>query len=99
MCVCVCVHAEVSCCVLAVSMVVEPVAAQSFTSSTVCKYAERRPEKGDLYGQSNIFLYWDKALAGMEARMPSIVSACLESWCSQNPTWRVHLLSREAESH
>ena len=80
-------------------MVVEPVAAQSFTSSTVCKYAERRPEKGDLYGQSNIFLYWDKALAGMEARMPSIVSACLESWCSQNPTWRVHLLSREAESH
>ena len=87
-----------SCCVLAVLMA-ETVAAQSFTSSTVCKYAERRPEKRDLYGHSNIFLYWDQALAGMEAWMPSIVSACLESWCSQNPTWRVHLLSREAESH
>ena len=77
----------------------ETVTAQSFISSTVCKYAERRPEKRDLYGHSNIFLYWDQALAGMEAWMPSIVSACLESWCSQNPTWRVHLLSREAESH
>ena len=86
------------CCVLAASMA-EVVAPQLFTCSTVCKYAEHRPKKRDLYGQRNIFLYWDKAIAGMESLMPSIVSASVESWCSQNPIWRVHLLSREAESH